>query len=121
MHLQYHLNLFLITLLQKLDKGVFSNNDIAFVDVDSDFVTFFSDDMCLNTINLDNINLDNDNFDENDPPETIIYVRLTAWRNRFIQRKVFKRVISKELIHVTWHPTRWWDWCHKMSQDEKKK
>ena len=77
-----HYNLFLITLLQikcfkKLDNDVFSNNDIVFLYADSDFVTYFSDDIDLNTINFDNINIDNDDFDEDDP-ETIINVKLMA-------------------------------------------
>ena len=28
-----------------------------------------------------------------------------------------KKEISKELIPVAWHRTRWWDWC--ISEDEK--
>ena len=76
-----HYNLFLTTLLQikcfkKLDNDVFSNN-IVFLYADSDFVTYFSDDRDLNTINFDNITIDNDNFDEDDP-ETIINVKLMA-------------------------------------------
>ena len=39
---------------------------------------------------FNNISLGNNNFDEDDP-ETIIHVRLTAWRNRFKQRKTFKK------------------------------
>ena len=27
------------------------------------------------------------------------------------QRKAFKKDISKELIPVAWHPTRWSNWC----------
>ena len=26
--------------------------------------------------------------------------------------------ISKELVSVAWHSTRWWDWC--IPEDEKK-
>ena len=48
-------------LLEKLANVVLSNDDIFFVDVDSDVVTFFNDDMAHNTINL-NINFDGDNF-----------------------------------------------------------
>ena len=29
-----------------------------------------------------------------------------------------KKDISKELMHVAWHSTRWWDCC--MSENEKK-
>ena len=34
-----------------------------------------------------------------------------VWPNRFKQRKAFKEEISKTLMHVAWHHTRWWDWC----------
>ena len=59
----------------------------------------------------------NNNFYKDDP-ETIIHVRLLAWRNAFEKRKAFKKEMSKELILVALHPTRWWDWC--MSENEKK-
>lgn len=42
---------------------VFSNDDLVFDDLSSNFVTFFSKDISLNSITLGNINLDNDNFD----------------------------------------------------------
>ena len=32
--------------------------------------------------------------------------------------KNFKKMISEELISITWHPTRWWNFC--VSEDEKK-
>ena len=35
---------------EKLDNVVFSNDDIFFVDVDSDIVTFLDDDMDHNTL-----------------------------------------------------------------------
>ena len=68
-------------MLEKLDNVVFSNDDIFFVDVDCDAVTFFNDDMDHNTINLNNIN-----FDEVDSE------------------------ISNKLLPAMWHPTRWLDW-----------
>ena len=63
---------------------------------------------------LNDISLDDDNFDKEDP-ETIIHIRSLAWRNRFKQCKACKKDISKELMLVEWHPTRWWDWC--LSED----
>ena len=59
------------------------------------------DDMGFNTADINNINLDNndDAFDE-DELETINHVRLTAWRNRFKQRKICKKEISKGLMSV---------------------
>ena len=29
-----------------------------------------------------------------------------------------KKGITKELMTVAWHPTRWWDWC--IPEDDKK-
>ena len=46
-------------------------------------------------LNINNINFNDHNFDEDDP-ETIIHVRLTAWRNIFKQRKTIKKEITKE-------------------------
>ena len=34
------------------------------------------------------------------------------------KRKVQKAQIKKELMPITWHPSRWWDWC--VPEDEKK-
>ena len=35
------------------------------------------------------------------------------------KRKAQKAKIKEELLPITWHPLRYWDWC--MSEDEKKK
>ena len=58
------------------------------------------------SVDFSNINLDEVNFYNNDR-ETIMHVRLMAWHNRFKQLKVFKKDVSKELIAIAWHPTRW--------------
>ena len=47
---------------------------------------------------LNYINLDDVNFDE-DEPEAIIQVKLMPWRNRFKQRRAFKK-INKQRINV---------------------
>ena len=41
-----------------------------------------------------------------------------AWRSGYKQHKSCKKDISKEMMPVAWHPTRWWDWC--VSEAEKK-
>ena len=73
--------------------------------------------MGIISVDLNKINLDDVNFDEDDT-ETIIHVRIMAWCNRFKQSKAFKKDITKELTSVTWHHTRWGNWC--MLEDEKK-
>ena len=54
---------------------------------------------------------DNDNFyDDN---------KIIEWYYKGHQkRKVQKAQIKKELMPITWHPSRWWDWC--VPEDEKK-
>ena len=76
------------------DDAVFSNHDIVFVNEDSGNVAFSSDGMAILRKRLSNIILNDVIFDENDP-ETIIDVRLMAFRNVVKQRKAFKKDISK--------------------------
>ena len=40
------------------------------------------------------------------------------WYNAYKKRKTQKAQTKKELMPVSWHPSRHWDWC--MSEDEKK-
>ena len=76
--------------IKKLNEYLFSNNDIIFVNEVSNYVTLFSNEMGILSAGLSNINLDDVNFDEDDP-ETIIHIRRMAWRNRFKQRKAFRK------------------------------
>ena len=69
------------TMIKKLDDDLFSNNDIIFVNEDSDYVTFFSNEMGILNVDPNNIYLDDVNFVEDDP-ETIIHVRLMACQNK---------------------------------------
>ena len=39
------------------------------------------------------------------------------WYNGYKKRKAQKASIKEELMHIAWHPSRYWDWC--MSEDEK--
>ena len=81
-------------MLENYSNVVFSNDDIVLLIKILIFFTLFSDSMGLNTLNLDNANVEHDKFDEDDP-ETIVHVRITACRNRYKQRKAFKEDISK--------------------------
>ena len=45
-------------------------------------------------------------------------VRLLAWHIKSEKSKALKKD-SEELMPITWHPRRWWNFC--MSEDEKKK
>ena len=64
-------------MVKKFNNVVFSNDEKLFDDVDSNIVTFLSDAMGFNTIDLNSINLDDGDFDEDDP-ETINCVRFMA-------------------------------------------
>ena len=50
--------------------------------------------MGILSVHLNNTNLNDVTFDE-DNPETIIYIRLMAWHNRFIKYKTFKKDLYK--------------------------
>ena len=42
---------------------------------------------------------------------------LIRWHNAYQKRKAQKAQIKKELMPISWHPSRWWDWC--VPNDEK--
>ena len=54
-------------MIKKLDDDLFSNYEIIFVNQDSNYTTFFSDEVGILSVDLNNINLDDINFDEDDP------------------------------------------------------
>ena len=66
----------------------------------------------LININLDDVNIDGDDSEAN------IHINLMTWYNKLKQWKAFKKYISKELMPLAWHPTRWQDWS--LPEDEKK-
>ena len=41
------------------------------------------------------------------------------WYDSYKKRRTQKASIKEELMPVTWHPSRYWDWC--MSEEEKKR
>ena len=43
---------------------------------------------------------------------------IIEWYDGYKKRKAQKASIKKELMPITWHPSRYWDWC--MSEDEKR-
>ena len=55
------------TMIKKLDDDLFSNYEIIFVNQDSNYATFFSDEVGILSVDLNNFNLDDVNFDEDDP------------------------------------------------------
>ena len=76
-------------MLKDFDNIVFFNEDIIFVNEDSD-INFLSDGMGLVNVDLNNVNLGDDNFDNYDP-QTIIHVRIMAWCNSYKQRMAYKK------------------------------
>ena len=61
-------------IIKKLDDALFVNDDIIFMNKDSNNITFFGGDIGVLSVDLDKIYLDDVNFDEDDP-EIIIHVR----------------------------------------------
>ena len=101
-------------LIEKLDSAIFSDDYIVFDDLDSNFATFFINDIDLNSVSLFNINLTDENFDYCDPAAINhlgLWIGMPNLNNG-------KRLKKEELMPVTWHPTKSWDWC--LSEDEKK-
>ena len=82
--------------------ALYSDNNILFFDEYSGNTTFCYNQMGILNVDLNNINLDDTNYDE-DEPETIIHIRLSAWHIRFEKPKAPKRDINQELMLVAWH------------------
>lgn len=78
-------------MIEKLDDAVFSD-DYTNTDTDTDFdiVTFFTNDVGLNSIKLKNANLGDDNFGNSDP-KTNNHVKLMASLNKYKQLKACKK------------------------------
>ena len=78
-------------MLENFDNALHANDDILFFNEDFDKITFIANQRHILAVNLNKINLDDDNdFDGNDP-DTIIHVRLLAWRCKFAKCKALKK------------------------------
>ena len=53
---------------------------------------------------------DNDDYCNDD--------ELIEWYQGYQKRKAQKAKIKEELLPISWHPSRWWDWC--VPEDKKK-
>ena len=104
-------------MIEKFNSAVFSNDDIDFGDLDSDFVTFFSNDIGLNSIIFDNINLDDDNYFDDFIQKLLIMFVLWLGIIDISNAKHLKK-IDEELIHEAWNQASVWNWL--MSEDEIK-
>ena len=43
---------------------------------------------------------------------------IIGWYVGYKKRKAEKASIKEQLMPITWHPSRWWDWC--VPEDEKR-
>ena len=75
--LKFFLNWFVTNKMFEKLNVVLSNDDVLFVNVDSDNVTFYSHNMGLVNVDIINVSFDDVNFDNN-VSESIIIVRLMA-------------------------------------------
>ena len=75
--LKFFLNWFVTNKMFEKLNVVLSNDDMLFVNVDSDNVTFYSHNMGLVNVDIINVSFDGVNFDKN-VSESIIIVRLMA-------------------------------------------
>ena len=83
-------------MLEKFHDALNANDDILFFDKDFSKVIFFANQIDILGIDLDKINIDDFNNFDKDDPETIIYVRLLAWRSKYEKLKAF----NEELMPV---------------------
>ena len=44
--------------------------------------------------------------------------RMIEWYKGHKKRKAQKASIKKEVMHIAWHPSRWWDW--RVPEDKKR-
>ena len=58
---------------------------------------------------------DNEYHDDDDDDDDD---RLIKCYDGYLKRKAQKTQIKKELMHIAWHPSSWWDWC--VPEDKKK-
>ena len=75
-------------MIKKAFTVLYADDGLLFFDEDSGDVTFYCNKMGILSVNLNNIILDN-NFDE-DGPDTIILIRLFAWKSKFKKHKALK-------------------------------
>ena len=83
---------FVTRMIKRLDDALFSNDDLIFVNKDSNNLTFFSYEMGITSVDIIDIKHDDVSFDGDDPKITN-HVRVMAWHNRFKQRKGFEKEI----------------------------
>ena len=102
--------IFTSNMIEKLESTIFSDDYIVFFDLDSDFVTFFINDIGRNSISLDNFNLDDVKFYYCNP-ETINQFSLMGWYNKSEQRKALTVVFKQQ--------HGWIGACPKMRKKEK--
>ena len=93
-------------MLETFHDTLLTNDDILLFAKVFGKITFFANEMSIFTVDPDKINLADNKSVDKDHPETIIYVRLLVWHNKFEKRKAQKDK-SKELIPRAWHSTRW--------------
>ena len=87
-------------MLEKVDNVLNTNEDIFFYNEDFGKIIFVANQRLILAVDPDKIILDNDNNFDEDDADTIIHVRLLAWRSKFKKRKVFKKKISEELMPI---------------------
>ena len=83
---------FVTRMIKRLDDALFSNDDLIFVNKNSNYLTFFSYEMGITSVDIIDIKHDDVSFDGDDP-KTTNHVRVMAWHNRFKQRKGFEKEI----------------------------
>ena len=77
-------------IIKKLFTSLYADENILYFNEDSGDVIFSCKEMGLNKIDLNKTNLDDTNYNEDDP-ETIIHIRLSAWHIKFEKPQALKK------------------------------
>ena len=80
--------------------ALYPDDNILYFNEDSGNGVFSCNKIGIFNVDLNNINLDN-NFDE-DHPNTITFIKLLAWHNKFEKRKAPKKELNEELMPIAW-------------------
>ena len=76
-------------MIKELFAALYADENILYFREDSGVVVFSCNEIGIVSIDLKNINLDK-NFDDDDP-DTIILIRISAWHIKFEKRNKLKK------------------------------
>ena len=93
-------------MIKKLFSALYADDNILYFIENSGNAVFPCNEMGIVNKDVNNINLDDTNYAKNDP-DTIIHIRLSAWRIKLEKCKALRKELNEELMHIASHNRRW--------------